>query len=347
MVDRCYRKIEDVENDIENAMQISSILLKLKGYDEKLDSLSNIDTNTDNISSNLGKINNIENDMNVKIKKDIYDKTFVISDMSTNKNSDLIGDIYINSKFTTDGIIKINAIYNYSYDKNDDFSHVYNFYSNGEKFKRVVSKHNITSNVVNDKFEIQGINSTRINILIYIVNNNKNNKLIESFDNNIQVIYNDNIDILKSDINKNNVSSNLTKIEDNENNISSNLTKIDNFTQYILKFGKDFEEKYIIEKQIFRFNKDKHFYTIFEKEIEYEFIKNSLLFVKNNMYYKYDNLSNDYYRLQHEYNIYDGDNLIHKYLFNKDTYYDENLNPILHTNEDFCICFKKIIKKLN
>ena len=93
---------------------------------------------------------------------------------------------------------------------------------------------------------------------------------------------------------------------------------------------------------MFRFNKNKHFYTIFEKEIEYNFTKNSLLFVKNNMYYKYDNLSNDYYRLQHEYNIYDDeDNLIHKYLFNKDTYYDESLDSILHTNEDFCICFKK------
>ena len=36
MVDRYYRKI-DVENDINNAMQISSILLKLKRYDEKLE----------------------------------------------------------------------------------------------------------------------------------------------------------------------------------------------------------------------------------------------------------------------------------------------------------------------
>ena len=43
MVDLYYRKIEDVENDIENAMQISSILLKLKGYDNKLDDLSKID----------------------------------------------------------------------------------------------------------------------------------------------------------------------------------------------------------------------------------------------------------------------------------------------------------------
>ena len=35
MVDRYYRKINNVENDIENAMQISSILSKLKGYDKK------------------------------------------------------------------------------------------------------------------------------------------------------------------------------------------------------------------------------------------------------------------------------------------------------------------------
>ena len=146
--------------------------------------------------------------------------------------------------------------------------------------------------------------------------------------------------------NTSSISTNSGLISTNTSSISSNLKKIDNFTQYILQSGKDFEEKYIIEKQIFRFNKNKHFYTIFEKEIEYNFTKNSLLFIKNNMYYKYDNLSNDYHRIQHEYNIYDGDNLIHKYLFNKDTYYDESLDPILHTNEDFCICFKKNYKKI-
>ena len=53
MTDRYWRKIEDVENDIENAMQISSILLKLKGYD---DDLSKIDDNENNISDNKGLI---------------------------------------------------------------------------------------------------------------------------------------------------------------------------------------------------------------------------------------------------------------------------------------------------
>ena len=55
MVDRYFRKIEYIENDIENAMQISSILLKLKEYDEKLGDLSKIDDNKDDISSNLKK----------------------------------------------------------------------------------------------------------------------------------------------------------------------------------------------------------------------------------------------------------------------------------------------------
>ena len=151
----------------------------------------------------------------------------------------------------------------------------------------------------------------------------------------------------KIDTNTSDISDNKGLIETNTSDISTNLEKIDNFTQYILQSGKDFEEKYTIEKQIFKFDKNKHFYTLFEKEIEFEFTKNSLLFVKNNMYYKYDNLSNDYHRLQHEYNIYDDENnLIHKYLFNKDTYYDESLDPILHTNEDFCICFKKNYDKI-
>ena len=196
MVDRYYRKI-DVENDIENAMQISSILLKLKGYDEKSSDLSKIGNNENNISSNLEKIED----------------------------------------------------------------------------------------------------------------------------------------------NENNISSNLGKITTNEGNISSNLAKIDNTKEFLISPG-NFKKAFNIEKQIFRFNRNSHFYVIFEKEITYDFTKNSLLFIDNNIHYKYDNLSNDYFRLQHEYNIYDDEyNLIYRYLFNKDTYYDEKKNPILLTIDDFCIYF--------
>ena len=137
MVDRYWRKIESIENDVENSMQISSIPLKLKRYDEKLDDLSKIDANKNNISSNLTKINNIKNDMNIRIRKNIYKKTFIIPNMSTNYNSKNIGDIYSISNLTADGIIKINANCNYSYGKTNNFSHVYKFYNNGKNLKKL------------------------------------------------------------------------------------------------------------------------------------------------------------------------------------------------------------------
>ena len=65
------------------------------------------------------------------------------------------------------------------------------------------------------------------------------------------------------------------------------------------------------------------FMLFLKNKITYDFTKNSLLFIDNNIHYKYENLLNDYCRLQHEYDIYDNENnLIYKYLFNKDTYYD-------------------------
>ena len=90
---------------------------------------------------------------------------------------------YINSNFTSDGLIKIDADYNYSYDGTDNFSHIYKFYNNYQKLKEVKLNH-IISNVVNDKFDIRGVDSTKINVLIYFVNNNKNNKSIDLFDYN-------------------------------------------------------------------------------------------------------------------------------------------------------------------
>ena len=213
MVDKYYRRIENVENDIENAMQISSILLKLKGYEDNLGKISTnennissntglistntgdissnlgkIDTNTGDISSNLGKIytntgnistnsglistnegnissnlskiTNIEN--NLIIVDDIYNETFVISRFSVTYKDNRIFYRKINSKFTTNGIIKINAKYNYVYDENYTLRHVYRFYNNKRQFKKIILDHDRSSKVINDKFEIQGIDSTEI-----------------------------------------------------------------------------------------------------------------------------------------------------------------------------------------
>ena len=165
--------------------------------------------------------------MTIEIKKDIYEKTFIISTMSTNYNSKKIVNININSNFTTNGIIRINANYNYNYDAINNFSHLYKFYNNNQKFKETKLNHNKTLDLINDKFNISGLNSKRINLLIYLVNNNNNNSSVELFDyNTIQIIYNDYVDTLKSDVNKDNISSNLKKIDTNVSNISSILKKL-------------------------------------------------------------------------------------------------------------------------
>ena len=104
MVDRYYRKIEDIENDIENAIQISGILLKLKGYDKKLEGLSKIgdnenntssnsgqiSTNTGNISSNLGRINTNENNISSNLGKINTNENNISTNsgqISTNENN--------------------------------------------------------------------------------------------------------------------------------------------------------------------------------------------------------------------------------------------------------------------
>ena len=159
MVDRYYRKIESAENDIENAMQISSILLKLKENDKRLSKIGDnennissnsgqintntraistnsgkINTNTGNISSNLGKINNIEND--IKISNEIYNETFVILNSITYSRSKIIFEKIINLNFTKNGIIKINTNCNCIYDEKYNFKHIYYFYNNDKVFKK-------------------------------------------------------------------------------------------------------------------------------------------------------------------------------------------------------------------
>ena len=88
MVDRYWRKIESVENNVENAMQISGILLKLKGYDEKLSDLSKIGNNENNISSNLGKIGNNENLISSNLPKVNNNETNISSNLSKIGNNE-------------------------------------------------------------------------------------------------------------------------------------------------------------------------------------------------------------------------------------------------------------------
>ena len=64
--------------------------LKLKGYDEKIGDLSKIDTNKNNISSNLGKIDTNKNNISSNLGKVDTNKNGISSNLQkidTNKNN--------------------------------------------------------------------------------------------------------------------------------------------------------------------------------------------------------------------------------------------------------------------
>ena len=173
----------------------------------------------------------------MKITEDIYNETFAIPNKSGNAKYMIIFQKIINSKFTTNGIIKINANYNYIYDAKYNFKHIYRFYNNGKQFKNFSLYNNRVSNLVNDKFDIQAVNSTEIKLVIYLIIG-EDFKTFKLFDSAIQIIYGETN--LKSDTNKDNIESNLKKINNNSdnldmntNNISTNLGKINTNTSSI------------------------------------------------------------------------------------------------------------------
>ena len=87
IVDRYYRKIESVKDNIDNSLEITGILLKLKEHEatlrnyedrfynfQRMINTSNqmFNTNENNIFSNLEKIGGIKNDVSSNLENNIY-----------------------------------------------------------------------------------------------------------------------------------------------------------------------------------------------------------------------------------------------------------------------------------
>ena len=258
MVDRYYREIEDVENDIENAMQISSILLKLKGYDDdlgKIDTnennissnlskikdnetnistnLSNIEDNETNISSNLEKINDIKSSLPTS---EIFKKTYSITNQSFRFTRNIVYfkllEIEIENNFNKDGRLEFDNYIYYRYDNlqrdHHRLQHEYRIFDdkNNLLYKKILNKTN-TSDLDFDK----NIMLVKDNFYVTFKNNyNKIKIILDLFrvyrhgtgNFNLELINESFVNITYLD--KNDIS---LKIEDNENNISSNLSKIE------------------------------------------------------------------------------------------------------------------------
>ena len=298
-------------------MQISNILLKLKGYDVdlgKIDTNENnissnsglINTNTGSISTNLGlintntssiisnfkKINNIEND--IKITDDLYNETFVISNMSTTLRSKIIFSKTINSNFSKNGIFNIITNCNYVYSSKYNFQHIYYFYNNNnnnnELLKNITIDNNKKSNIVKDEFNFESIDFTSMKILIYISGNFDRTRIKLDDNNTIQIIYTEiklkagkNIKNIESNLGKigtntSDIASNSGLISTNTSSIASNLEKINDLQNSNVKAFYNLDKIFIydIEKGYQTVDKD-NYYHIFEKEIIYNFTKNSYL----------------------------------------------------------------------
>ena len=124
MVDRYYRKIESVENEIENSIQISGILLKLKEHDDlSKNNKNDINNNKNDITNNQKDIINNKNDINNN-KNDINNNKNDIKNNEKNiyNNKNDIQNIKNDSHYRLKNIYTYDIpVKNQFVDKNNDF----------------------------------------------------------------------------------------------------------------------------------------------------------------------------------------------------------------------------------
>ena len=160
MVDRYYREIESVENDIENAMQISSILLKLKEYDKKLGNLGQISTNTSSISCNLGKINDNTSSISTNLGQISTNTSSISSNFgkindNTSSISTNLGQISTNTSSISSNLGKINDIKSIL-PKLENFKKTYIVKNQSFRFTRDIVYFKLLEIEIENKFNVDG-----------------------------------------------------------------------------------------------------------------------------------------------------------------------------------------------
>ena len=141
------------------------------------------------------------------------------------------------------------------------------------------------------------------------------------------------------------ISGILLKLKEHDDLSNNNKNKLEEIENHIFSESKNYQKRFNIDEGNFIINRTNNYFTLMDEIINYEFTINSLIHISCNINYKYDDVVNNYFRLQHEYNVYDDeDNLLNRFLFNHDKYY--NGSDELNTNEYFYIYFKKNYSKL-
>ena len=241
MVDRYYRKIENVENEIENSIQISGILLKLKEHDD----LSN---------NNKNKLEELENHILSESKN--YQKRFNIEsnnfDFNRNNNyytllnEDIIYEFTINSLIHIKNDIKykyVDVVNNYfrlqhEYNVYDDEDNLLNrFLFNHDKY--YTGSEDLNTNEYFYIYLKKNYSKLRVELVLHRINRYGSGTInlsilngfvdVDYLDKNISLTLNEVINDV--DVNKNSldiVNNNVINVQKNLDNVNLDLDNIKN-----------------------------------------------------------------------------------------------------------------------
>ena len=303
VANKYYRRIIQNIDNIRMKFDISSLLVKSKEHDSKIDTnesnisynKSLIDTNESNISGNKSLINtnnnNITNNLS-KINTNNNNFTSVL-----NKSNNNVSSISSNlNKINTN----LSKITNNTNKINNNTSLIDN------------NRNNISSNSSLINTYIKGLNLINTNTSNNSSDISNNLSLIDTNKNNITNNYN------LTQINKKKSEFNTSLIDNNRNNISSNVTKItsilplksnytiDNIWLFNLNSNKDINFLSNIKKIL-----------VYETNIDYQFKVNSFIELNESILYKYENIKSFYFVLKETCILMDKNNtILDKFSFN-------------------------------
>ena len=296
IANKYYRKIIQNIDNIRMKFDISSLLVKSKEHDSKIDTnesnisgnKSLIDTNTNNITNNLSKINDNTNNINNNLSKINTNNNNFTSVL--NKSNNNVSSISSNlNKINTN----LSKITNNTNKINNNTSLIDN------------NRNNISSNSSLINTYIKGLNLINTNTSNNSSDISNNLSLIDTNKNNITNNYN------LTQINKKKSEFNTSLIDNNRNNISSILPlksnyTIDNIWLFNLNSNKDINFKSNIKKIL-----------VYESNIDYQFKVNSIIEVNESILYKYENIKSFYFVLKETYILMDkNDTILDKFSFN-------------------------------
>ena len=272
VVDKYYRQISENIDNIKMKFDISSLLVKSKEHDSKIDTNKNnisgnkslIDTNESNISGNKSLIDTNTNNITNNLSK-INNNTSLIDNNRNNISS--------NSSLINTYIKGLNLINTNTSNNSSDISNNLSLID--------TNKNNITNN-----YNLTQINKKKSEFNTSLIDNNRNN-----ISSNLGKI---------NDIDDK-VSSNNNLISNNFNSIlplKSNYI-IDNIILLDLNANKDISFKSNIKKIL-----------VYETNIFYRFKSNSYIEINESLLYLYNNIKTSYYILKENYLLLDQDDTI-------------------------------------